>query len=77
MIPLHRLKGDEFFLNHRLIETVEGLADTVITLTTEKKLLVKEKPAEIIELIQQFEQKILTYVPSVQTITKQDAGNQR
>ncbi|MEQ9365483.1 MAG: flagellar FlbD family protein, partial [Leptospirales bacterium] len=44
MIALHRLKGEEFLLNHRLIETIERSPDTLITLTNERKYLVREKP---------------------------------
>ncbi len=68
MIVLHRLKGEEFFLNHRLIETLERSPDTLITLTTERKYLVRESPEELLELIHAYERKILTLPPPVETI---------
>ena len=74
MIVLHRLKGEEFLLNHRLIETVERIPDTVITLTNERKYLVREKPEEVLELIQDYERKILVYSPGSGTITKEKSG---
>lgn len=58
MIQLHKLRGDEFWLNHRLIETIEAGSDTRIVLTNEKKYIVKESPEEILHLVQQFEHRI-------------------
>ena len=58
MIEVHRLKGEPFYLNHRLIEVVERNPDTVVTLMSEKRYLVRESPEELIALIQQFEAKI-------------------
>jgi len=55
MIVLHKLNGDEFILNVHLIETVEERPDTVITLSNEKKYLVKEKMQEVIEKALKYE----------------------
>ncbi|MCR9145544.1 MAG: flagellar FlbD family protein [bacterium] len=74
MIALHRLKGEEFLLNHRLIETIERSPDTLITLTNERKYLVREKPEEVLELIRVYEQKILVYSPDSGTITEEERG---
>lgn len=68
MIVLHRLKGEEFFLNHRLIETMERSPDTLVALTNERKYLVRESPEEVLELIQAYERKILTLPPPGETI---------
>ena len=38
MIKVTRFQGKEFFLNSDLIEYIESNPDTVITLTTGKKL---------------------------------------
>ncbi len=54
MIMLHRLNGEEFFLNHHHIEILEQKPDTVITLTNEKKYLVKESADEIIKKIAEY-----------------------
>lgn len=58
MIELHRLNGTTLFINHRLIEVMEASPDTVLTLTTERRFVVKEKPDEIQQKIQDFEKKI-------------------
>jgi flagellar protein FlbD len=55
MIVLHKLNGDEFVLNVHLIETVEERPDTVITLSNDKKYLVKEKILEVIDLALSYE----------------------
>lgn len=54
MIIVTKLNLQEFIINSDLIETIEETPDTVITMTTGKKFVVKEQPCEIID-------KILTY----------------
>ncbi|MEQ8351145.1 MAG: flagellar FlbD family protein [Leptospiraceae bacterium] len=58
MICLHRLNKTELYINHRLIETVEQHPDTVVTLSTERKFIVRESPEEIADKIAEFERKI-------------------
>ena len=55
MITLHKLNNAEFILNHKHIETIEQTPDTVITLTNEKKYIVKEPADEIIKKIIEFQ----------------------
>lgn len=54
MITVTRLNGTKVIINALLIEVIDEAADTVITLTTGKKLVVKEKSAELVLLNQQF-----------------------
>ena len=42
MIRLTRLNGQQFLLNAEIIREVEATPDTIITLTTGEKLLVRE-----------------------------------
>ena len=58
MIPLHKMSGEEFTLNAMHIETIEERPDTVITLINDRKYLVKETAAEIIDLIARYHNKI-------------------
>ncbi len=51
MIDVTRMNGTILSLNDDLIETVEETPDTVITLTTGKKAMVKESRQEIKELV--------------------------
>jgi flagellar protein FlbD len=55
VIQLHHLREEQSFLvNSDLIETVEARPDTVISLTTGKKLIVRETPAEVLALVIEF-----------------------
>jgi len=58
MIGLTRLNGTSIVINALLIETIEETPDTLITLTTGKKLLVLEKSSEVISLVQRYLQTI-------------------
>jgi flagellar protein FlbD len=51
VIKVTRLNGAEYWLNPHVIETLENRPDTTITLINGKKLVVKEKPQEILEAI--------------------------
>jgi len=51
MVRLTRLNGEKIFINIDLIELIEETPDTVITLTTGKKLVVKESVIKIQEAI--------------------------
>lgn len=57
MIELTRLNGKTYVLNADLIETVESTPDTVITLTTNKKLVVNETKEEIIEKVIRYKKR--------------------
>ncbi|CAM5788211.1 MULTISPECIES: flagellar FlbD family protein [Brevibacillus] len=56
MIQLTRFNGAQFYLNATHIETVESTPDTVITLLTGKKHIVKETAEEVIARILRFYQ---------------------
>ena len=58
MILVTRLNGTEYLLNQNLIETIEETPDTVIKLTNDKKLIVKEKSTEIMKRIIDFNRKV-------------------
>ena len=54
MIDVTRLNGKEITLNCDLIEIVEETPDTVITLTTGKKIIVKESRHTIKNLVKSY-----------------------
>ena len=51
MIKLTRITGEEILVNISLIEIIEHHSDTVISLTTGNKVLVKESLDEVIKRI--------------------------
>lgn len=61
MIELTRLNNSQIMINCDLIETVEENPDTVITLTTGKKFVVKESRQDIRDLVISYKQKIIKF----------------
>ncbi|ADL68960.1 flagellar FlbD family protein [Thermoanaerobacterium thermosaccharolyticum] len=59
MINVTKLNGDEFTVNADMIEFIEETPDTVISLISGKKVVVKEKKEEIIEKVIEYKRKIL------------------
>ena len=58
MISITRMNGDSFILNADLIETVEARPDTLITLTTGNRIMVKETVAQVIEKFKEYKKDI-------------------
>ncbi|HEY8462558.1 MAG TPA: flagellar FlbD family protein [Bacillota bacterium] len=58
MIAVKRLNGEEILINPHLIETIEATPDTVVTLTTGRRLVIKESTAEVVAKIIQYRQTI-------------------
>ncbi len=58
MIILHRLNNSEVVINCNMIETMESTPDTVITLSNDKKMIIKEKVDEVIQMIIDYQRKI-------------------
>ena len=58
MITLKRLNDDEFVLNAVLIEQVQSLPDTTISLINGKKIVVKNKAEDVIQKITEYYQQI-------------------
>ncbi len=61
MIELTRLNNSLIMINSDLIETVEENPDTVVTLTTGKKYVVKESRQDIRNLVISYKQNILKF----------------
>ncbi|WP_087972901.1 flagellar FlbD family protein [Oceanobacillus rekensis] len=58
MINLKRLNGDPFILNAVLIEQVQSLPDTTISLTNGKIIVVKDEASEVTRMITDYYQLI-------------------
>ncbi len=54
MIKVTKLNGSELVINSDLIEFVEAMPDTIISLVTGKKIMVKESADEVIDLAAAF-----------------------
>lgn len=51
MIKLTRLNGQAFVMNAELVKTVESTPDTVVTLTTGDRYMVKEELDEVVRRV--------------------------
>jgi len=49
VILVHRLRGEPFYVNPDLIESVEATPDTVLTLVDGRRILVDDAPEHIVE----------------------------
>lgn len=58
MIELTRLNEVKFSINPELIEIIETTPDTVVTLTTGRKFIVKESRQEIRNLVLSYKREI-------------------
>ncbi len=58
MIILTKPNGNKFVLNSDLIKTFESVPDTILTLTTNEKLWVKESVAEVMRAVLDFKREI-------------------
>ena len=60
MIDVTRMNGKQFTLNSDLIETIEETPDTVLTLTTGKKIIVKESRQDVKNLVKLYRKEIFS-----------------
>ncbi len=58
MIKLHRLNGHEVIINAELIESIEAMPDTKITLISNNQYIVKETSDEVVEKVIEYKRKI-------------------
>lgn len=65
MIKVVKINGEEIMINAMLIESIQATPDTVITLTTNKRILVKEQVDEVRDKVIEFYQKIYS-VPGME-----------
>jgi flagellar protein FlbD len=52
-----RLNGTIFYLNAELVQSVEQTPDTVITLVSEKKYVVRESAQQVVDEIVAYQQR--------------------
>ncbi len=65
MIELHRLDGKLIVVNSDLIEFIEPVPDTIITLTSGNKFIVRESVQEVRRLVTHYQQ-LIHQPPSLQ-----------
>ena len=62
MIKLKKINGEEIVVNASLIESIQSTPDTVLTLTSNKKILLMDEVDEVIERVINYYQRIYSSV---------------
>jgi len=65
MVEVEGINGEEFLLNASLIEKIEFIPETKVTLTTGKYYLIKDSKDEIVNKIIKYNQKILNGIAGI------------
>lgn len=73
VIQVTRLNGTQFFVNAELIQIVESTPDTIISLTTNVKVIVHETAAEVVERIVEYRKKVYSS-PLIYTANASKSG---
>jgi len=73
VIHVTRLNRTEYVINADFIETVEATPDTVITLTTERKYVVREPVDEIIKRVVAYKRACMA--PALLPTSDSDPGS--
>lgn len=59
MISVTKLNGSILTINEDFIETVEETPDTVITMSTGRRIIIKESRQEVVNLVKLFRKEFL------------------
>ena len=62
MVQVTRFNKEEILINAELIEMIEAVPDTVITMTTGKKFVVKETKEEMVDKIVAYKRRVLSII---------------
>ena len=67
MIKVTRLNGKEFVVNADLIQYVEEMPDTILTLLNHEKVVVKERADEIVRRVIEYSRSVRMGLPLQET----------
>jgi len=59
MILVHTIQGEEMFINPSMIETIRSTPDTVLFLSTNKRIPVTDTTEELVDRIVAYRQRVL------------------
>lgn len=68
MIVVHRLNGTAVTVNAELIETVEASPDTVLTLVTGNRYIVRESVEDVVQRVVGYRKKVYAEKAAVNPI---------
>jgi len=61
MIKVKKINGRDLIINAELIEFIEKTPDTIISMTTGKKIIVKDTPEELIKKVIEYRKEIFPF----------------
>ncbi len=67
MVKITRLNGTILVVNSDLIEFLESTPDTIVTLTTGRKVIAKESVDELIDKVVEYKRQFLQNAPEVRS----------
>ena len=65
MIKVNRLNGSELWVNAEMIEFVEATPDTVVSLISHAKIVVSQRPQEVVDAVVAYRRRILHQSPVI------------
>lgn len=66
MIKVTRLNDSELWINAELIQVIEATPDTVISLTTNDKIIVRESPEVLVRAVMEYRRNIFQSLPVIE-----------
>lgn len=75
MIKVTRFNGKGYTINAELIEFIEETPDTVISMVTGRKVLVKESTDEVIDLVVDYRRRVGCH-PSTVVLNQAEDGSE-
>jgi flagellar protein FlbD len=73
MIKVTRLDGRQLVVNAELIELIESTPDTILSLTNEHKLIVRESLDDVVERVVAYRQRVYRQRPRLRVLTSHDS----
>jgi len=67
MVRITRLNNSVLIVNADLIEFLEATPDTILTLTTGRKVVAKESVDEIVDMVVEYKRRFLQSSPEVRS----------
>ena len=67
MVKITRLNGSILVVNADMIEFLEATPDTIVTLTTGRKVVAKESIDELIDKVVEYKKRFLQPIPEVKS----------
>lgn len=58
MLKLSKINGKEFYVNPEMIKAVEKNGDTILTLSNQERILIRQSPEEICALFMNYKKQL-------------------